>query len=1105
MPCRLLFCAPLVFLELAGLAATAQVVPYPAGKAVDEPNPIEVARWNERMRLVEEQRRAKDPGKKLAAPPGLTGTDRVLVILVEFGGTDTFEFIPTGANKSTWDPIGKADTSESTGTVGDCSLIVQKYNITGPTRFTYRGPLHNQIERPRSATDVAANLIWTENFSREYYQALIAGDGVRYRYTRQDGSQVDADLTGASVNSYYQDMSGGAYRLTADVVDWVQVPHSIWWYGADPCPGRFSFPSYASVAHNGGIPAAGNRDTLIQDSLEAVKTAYPSFNWAQYDANHDGVIDRLWIIIAGLSEDWLNVQGMASRADLSEGGLVPSAGTLRPAYAVASGISAGPYIVMTEETGLATLAHEAGHNLGAIDLYAYTGGNPSPGFWSVMADNEVGVPWYTVPSAFDPLHLDQWGWLNPVVISDPSKQYTVTLRQASGAPPGQQGERGVRIQLPDGRRLLAAQPRGSYYWWGGEQNLTNSRMTLVSPVTLPSAAAATLSFSTAYNIEEGWDFLWVQLSTDGGNTWKTLTNAHTTCQHERDWIGGTQGFPADLCAAQIGGFTGKSSGFPAYVTESFDLSTYRSQQILIRFWYMADPSAVLDGVFVDNVTLTAGTSQVFFDDAERGDANWSYTGAWQRNSGGVNFAHAYYLQWRNAGSTGGFDRGLDNPGWTFGPANTGLLVWYSNERYQDNEIGRYLFDPPSFGPKGRLLLVDAHAEPYRYQSWINVGYSNEAANHRSRGSMRDAAFSTKDSVPFSFGRVTYPGRPAVNRFSDSLGYYPGLELVSPGPNEANPKRWITRQWDASVVIPSTKSYAAKAPGYTGNEEVLYGCAANQSLGTLVCSSRGSNLSLGAAGGDGNAMSAGGQYGWNVQIVSQTDSQATLRIWNGLYTVNAASFEAAAPVAPGSLATIYGDSLAPSTVAASSVPLPVSLAGVSVTINGIPAPLHFVSPGQINVQVPYEIPPGSATVVVTNNTQPPLSGRLQVAAAAPGIFLNGDHAVAWNSETQQWNTSVTPAPAGGMIVAFGTGQGAVAPPIATGAGSPLSPLSLPVGRVTATLGGQEARVEWAGMTPQCAGVMQAHIRVPDLPAGDYPLVISVDGRPSNAPLITVSRP
>jgi hypothetical protein len=234
--------------------------------------------------------------------------------------------------------------------------------------------------------------------------------------------------------------------------------------------------------------------------------------------------------------------------------------------------------------------------------------------------------------------------------------------------------------------------------------------------------------------------------------------------------------------------------------------------------------------------------------------------------------------------------------------------------------------------------------------------------------------------------------------------------------------------------------------------VLYDCWAYTNLGTLGCTSRDLNESMGVPGGEGNPLAVGGQHGWNVQIVSQTDTSATLRIWNGLYTVNAASFAAGNPMSAGSLAAIYGDFLAPRVEAAQSMPLPASLAGVSVTVNGVAAPLHFVSPGQINMQIPYETAPGPATVVVTNNGIPAMTGRLQIAPAAPG-----------------------------------------------------SDLSLPVGSVTATIGGQAATVEWAGMTPQCAGIVQFHIRVPNLAAGSYPLVISIDGRASNNPLITVGRP
>src|SRR5271165_3850953 len=79
-------------------------------------------------------------------------------------------------------------------------------------------------------------------------------------------------------------------------------------------------------------------------------------------------------------------------------------------------------------------------------------------------------------------------------------------------------------------------------------------------------------------------------------------------------------------------------------------------------------------------------------------------------------------------------------------------------------------------------------------------------------------------------------------------------------------------------------------------------------------------------------------------------------------VNAASY-AKATVAPGSLASIFGSGLAASAMAASAFPLPVSLGGVSVYVNGEIAPLLYVSPGQVNFQVPFDIPVGPTQVVI----------------------------------------------------------------------------------------------------------------------------------------------
>src|SRR6266498_3512797 len=97
----------------------------------------------------------------------------------------------------------------------------------------------------------------------------------------------------------------------------------------------------------------------------------------------------------------------------------------------------------------------------------------------------------------------------------------------------------------------------------------------------------------------------------------------------------------------------------------------------------------------------------------------------------------------------------------------------------------------------------------------------------------------------------------------------------------------------------------------------------------------------------------------------------LPLWTNAQTVypggivNGAGFQS--PVAPGSVIAIFGNNLAPATAQASALPLPTSLRGVSVTINGtLLAPLFFVSGGQINAQLPYETPVGTATLSVNGS-------------------------------------------------------------------------------------------------------------------------------------------
>lgn len=810
-------------------------------------------------------------------------TDRVLVILVEFGGTDVLSWDPA---TSAWDPLGRPDSAEDTGadygTPAACSNI-----ITEPQTFTYSGPLHNQIPVPETAAGDFDGENLVSDFNQQYYHDLIFGDGVTLSYTRGDGTSLEADFTGMSVADYYWDISGGTYRVIGEVVGWVQVDHSTWYYGGDVCPGARSV-GRSSFA-DGAIEGAGSTKNLVVDALEAVKAANPDFNWAQYDMDGDGVIDRLWIIHAGVGEE----EGveMLAQTEYGEAAIWSHSSSLGAPYEIVPGVSANAYIIMPENSGIAVLAHEYGHNLGADDLYAYGDGETSTGFWSLMSDSWTGFPIGFQPGSVDPWHLDGWGWLNPETIVDPNGVYNVTLGQASNFPGGENTFRAAKIALEDGQSPFASQPIGNHQWWGNEQNVANSMMTLVNPVTV-QGTNPTLSMALAYDIEAEWDYMWIQASADNGTTWDTLTNANTVCEHDVDWIGSAYGFPDDLCGAGIGGFSGHNPHFPDHETETFDLSAYAGQSIIVRIWYMTDWGSLEKGPFVDEIRIANDTETLFYDGAENGDGNWTYADNWMNITGSKVFTHNFYLQWRNTGTDGGYDSALGDSRHRYGPADTGLLVWYNNNLYPDNELADYMNDFPSYGPKGRMLIVDAHPEPYRDPYFLNLGYNNEAANlhdllnnsRYNRGSMRDAAFSLVNGSdypvhwPYVQSDMTFPGRPAVSLFDDSLGYYAGAELTNGAPTSSN-YFWMTREWDGSTVVPSRTAYPLNAPEYTAGNFMIFGITVDQTGGTDSWDYAGFNI-LDYDGGNGNPAQTGGEYGWKVKILSQTNQKARIAIWNG---------------------------------------------------------------------------------------------------------------------------------------------------------------------------------------------------------------------------------
>jgi uncharacterized protein (TIGR03437 family) len=228
---------------------------------------------------------------------------------------------------------------------------------------------------------------------------------------------------------------------------------------------------------------------------------------------------------------------------------------------------------------------------------------------------------------------------------------------------------------------------------------------------------------------------------------------------------------------------------------------------------------------------------------------------------------------------------------------------------------------------------------------------------------------------------------------------------------------------------------------------------------------------------------------------------------GQAVVSAASGLAGA-TPPGSIFALYGSGLTAGSNQANTLPLPTSLAGATVTVNGEAAPLFYASPTQINAQMPLDIQPGLAAVVVTTAAGTSNTAAVPVpAAAVPGIFIIGgttNRAVVQNPNFSV-NSSTAPAHVGETVVGYFTGGGPVAAagPWTTGAASPngLSPVT--GAPVSVTVAGVQATVNYIGLTPTLVGVYQVNFVIPKVAAGDRFMAISIAGTTSPLALITVA--
>ena len=229
--------------------------------------------------------------------------------------------------------------------------------------------------------------------------------------------------------------------------------------------------------------------------------------------------------------------------------------------------------------------------------------------------------------------------------------------------------------------------------------------------------------------------------------------------------------------------------------------------------------------------------------------------------------------------------------------------------------------------------------------------------------------------------------------------------------------------------------------------------------------------------------------YRISALTPTD----LRAFVGVYVpqfLNANGVASAAGYgapSPGSLISVYGAGLGLDELTqAGSLPLPTSLNGLSLLVNGAPAPLLAVTPWQINAQLPQTIAPGTATFQIryaSGITTPPVSAEVKTTSPANFVFpftqnrASYTQAAAFHAGTTIAADMDHPAAAGETLEIYGLGLGITDPVVDAGIASPNSPPAHARQTPRVQIGGHDATVTFAGLTPGLVGVYQVNAIVP----------------------------
>jgi len=216
------------------------------------------------------------------------------------------------------------------------------------------------------------------------------------------------------------------------------------------------------------------------------------------------------------------------------------------------------------------------------------------------------------------------------------------------------------------------------------------------------------------------------------------------------------------------------------------------------------------------------------------------------------------------------------------------------------------------------------------------------------------------------------------------------------------------------------------------------------------------------------------------------------------------------LAPGNAAQVYGTGLScPQSSCASGtiVPLPQQFNGTFLLVGGLNAPLYYVSPTLINVQIPFELTSNQQYAAIASvNGALTLPETIDIVPLQPGMSAFPDGTVvAQRTSDYSLVTASSPAKPGESLVIYLAGMGATNPPVASGQPTPLESVPATI-QPTLTVNGQNAAIGYAGLTPTGIGLYQINFTVPTgLAAGSWPLVVTQNGISANTTTLPVGSP